>query len=163
MSYGYFHEPVESLNESKKAEASQYVVTDVRAVPETMKQDSDWLVVLSHSDSDRGISPIAPHGERVWVDDSRDLLNFEAAYEKAIEMVYIPGVNTDSGDRVALTYRFSGEDRYSGIDLDDVRDPGAVEEIIETNTDITSSEKSRYSVFTGDAVRRSKIGKSSQE
>lgn len=119
---GQNHRTIESLESSEAAKISDYVVTDASSIPESMTQDRDWLVALIPSDSDQGKPPIAPDGGRGWADESQPLFGFNTAYHAAIQLAGSSQVDTESGDRVALAYRFTADGPYTGIDVDDVFD-----------------------------------------
>ncbi|KTG28453.1 phage NrS-1 polymerase family protein [Haloferax profundi] len=120
-----------SPDDYERTVPSSHIVTEPNAIPDVLKQNSEWLVVLIPSDSDKGKPPIAPNGGSGWADESRELLDFDTAYETAVEMVCTPRVNTEEGDRVALGYRFTSEDGFTGIDIDDAERLKLVEDVLQ--------------------------------
>lgn len=101
-------------NEYETEDKCSHVVTDPNGIPSVLKQDADWLVTLIPSDSSAG-NPIAPDGGYEWADESRDLFDFESAYEYATTLARSSRIDTDSGDKVALAYRFTAEGPYTAI------------------------------------------------
>ncbi|MDS0299382.1 hypothetical protein NDI76_11575 [Halogeometricum sp. S1BR25-6] len=108
--------------------ADRYVVTNPDRIPVELRERKEWLVARV---TENGKPPLAPNGGDSWNDTSQSLLEFDDAYELTCEIAQSGRIDTDAGERVALAYRLTAGDPYTGIDIDDIEDITLVSGLIE--------------------------------